>query len=630
MENANITSTEATMNDNTPEVETEIEIVLPGASASYSVEDNKLRLYARSRLSAELYARVKAAGFKWAPKQELFVAPAWSPAREDLLLELCGEIDDEDYSPEERAADRAERFSGYRDKRIGEAGGHADTFDSGPSAFGHQNRQRAERQASRHDRYRTRAVSQWSKAEYWQERTEGVIRNALYKSSAPVRRSRILRLEAEQRKHEKNRDEYAAEYKMWVKVPTLDGATVPGDRETPTAAYRLTYALANGRGWSEYPHPRSGKVTSLYSMLTDLEDPITPAEAAALWMKNAPEPTDPESGCARWSDHYANRLGYERAMLAQEGGTVTETDIEVGGWVKLSRRDTAMRQFQTVDGWAQVHKINRSNTTGRVVSVAVMGADAYMNDTKIKPRVVNIERAGEDCYRPPTDAEREAFKVATTEKKAKEKASKPTPIPLVNPTEADAQKLQDIWNEKAAVKYRKQHGSYGECPVSEVWRMTQEEYSQRSKGSNGSCETVTINEKCEIDSKYWNSTKSVEVFKIRKGSGGGFSMSAAYRVIVLTDKPQKSLPWASVEAARATMPTIESMMPKLDAIAAALGKNSTRDLSDDEMRLLSDAQYVRWAYHDSCSQFGWTDAGMELWRKRIAEQKQQAELVTVQ
>ena len=50
-------------------------------TATYSPEDNKLRLYASSRLDADLYARVKAAGFSWAPKQELFYAPAWSPSR---------------------------------------------------------------------------------------------------------------------------------------------------------------------------------------------------------------------------------------------------------------------------------------------------------------------------------------------------------------------------------------------------------------------------------------------------------------------------------------------------------------------------------------------------------------------
>ncbi len=67
-------------------------------TATYSPEDNKLRLYSSTRLDRELYARVRGAGFIYAPKQELFVAPMWTPEREDLLIELCGEIDDEDPS----------------------------------------------------------------------------------------------------------------------------------------------------------------------------------------------------------------------------------------------------------------------------------------------------------------------------------------------------------------------------------------------------------------------------------------------------------------------------------------------------------------------------------------------------
>jgi hypothetical protein len=82
-------------------------------NATYSPEDNKLRLYSVTRLDTETYQRVRAAGFIWAPKQELFVAPMWTPAREDLLIELCGEIGDEDTSLVERAKERAERFEGY-------------------------------------------------------------------------------------------------------------------------------------------------------------------------------------------------------------------------------------------------------------------------------------------------------------------------------------------------------------------------------------------------------------------------------------------------------------------------------------------------------------------------------------
>jgi hypothetical protein len=61
-------------------------------SATYSPEDNKLRLSASSRLDAETYSRVQAASFRWAPKQQIFVAPMWTPERAALCEELAGEI----------------------------------------------------------------------------------------------------------------------------------------------------------------------------------------------------------------------------------------------------------------------------------------------------------------------------------------------------------------------------------------------------------------------------------------------------------------------------------------------------------------------------------------------------------
>ena len=86
-------------------------------TATYSPEDNKLRLSSMSRLDKETYERVKAAGFAWAPQQKIFVAPMWTPEREDLLIELCEEIDDEDTSLVDRAEQRAERFEEYSENR---------------------------------------------------------------------------------------------------------------------------------------------------------------------------------------------------------------------------------------------------------------------------------------------------------------------------------------------------------------------------------------------------------------------------------------------------------------------------------------------------------------------------------
>lgn len=413
-------------------------------TATYSPEDNKLRLYPACRLSAEDFAKVKAAGFKWAPKQELFVAPMWTPEREDLLLGMCEEIGDEDYSPEERAADRAERFGGYRDKRRAEAGGLADRFEAGPIAFGHQSHARAERQANRHDRLRTGAVSQWSKAEYWQHRTEGVIAAALYKSSAKVRRSRILRLEADMRRY------------------------------------------------------RMGE---------------------------------------RWKAHYELRLTYERAMLAQEGGSAADEQMEVGGFF----------------GSHQIWKVNKSPATGRVVSLGFWGAHPYRNNADGSPKMgiqtYNIERLPEGNYRAPTDEEREAFKVAQRAAKSEQKAKAPKVASLINPTMEDAERLQAAWNAKSKAQHDRRI-SYADYKPSEVLCMTQAQYSAVSKGTYSHYDTAEVCEHGQQPRREYgrNADASPVAFKVRKTYAGGGYTTGANRVIVITDKPQKALPldWEEV------------------------------------------------------------------------------------
>lgn len=83
-------------------------------TATYSPDDNKIRIYPACRLDADEYATVKAAGYKWAPNQQLFVAPMWTPERERVAIELAGEITDDDSSLSARAEERSERFDGYR------------------------------------------------------------------------------------------------------------------------------------------------------------------------------------------------------------------------------------------------------------------------------------------------------------------------------------------------------------------------------------------------------------------------------------------------------------------------------------------------------------------------------------
>lgn len=503
---------------------------------TYCPEDNKLRLYV-GRVSREDYDALRAAGFVSTPKQDCDFVATWTPQREDLACEFLGDdedIGDEDYSPEERAADRAERFAGYREKRSTEAIAAADRFGAGPVAFGHQSRARAARQAKRHDSHRTRALSQWSKAEYWQQRTADVISHALYKSSPEVRRGRILALEAEQRKHESGRAEYAAWIAGWEKVAAMEGA----DEVLPISeghefsgelnpAQRLAYSLANQNAIRfRFWHPTSESANSeakriwnhgfsAYDFLTMREfisEPfaqLSPRRLALMLLQKCRRPDDTTGSSFRWSEHYNLRLSYERAMLGANGGCASAVAMIPGGWI----------------GRAQIQKVNKSPVTGRVVSVGLIGPHPWKTNRDGTPKVgvfaCNIERMAADAYRAPTAEELAAFK-------AEQNANKKPSVPLINPTDEDAERLQALLNSQAAA-----NSATRDRPAPEprkVERVTQAKFSAYS----GADSLYKVRE----------FTLGGVTFKVRCRSRG-WDYAAAYTVLILTDKPQKSLPAAA-------------------------------------------------------------------------------------
>ena len=475
-------------------------------TATYCPEDNKLRFYAFARLDAEDYQKVKKAGFRWAPKQELFVKPRWTPAAEDLLLELCGGIDDEDQNPEDRAADRADRFAMYRDKREGEALGHADNYDSGDAVHGFQSEKKARASVNRQERQRVKAFSQWDKAEYWQVRTKAVIVNALYKSTPQVRRSRILRIEADQRKKEKEILRALASYMAWNEVR---------EQEDLESAQQKAEFLAGDLIGLNFVHPRTGKENWLHYLMRDENDPLTPYEAADLYFSKIKRP-DPEKN--RILNHYKLRLAYERQMIEAEGGSADELEMLEGGFI----------------GRHQILKVNRSPITKKIVSVTVRGTAQELRGwggAQEITQTLNIQRASKEAYRAPTPEELEAFKsMQTAEKQQKKEANAGAPK-LINPTKEEAQRLQDIWNE-------------GKKEIQTITEMTQAEYKKYSSGSYGSCETVRICEDGTQKSTHWNAKDGHKkiVCKVRRGYKSANFSNAAYSVIVITDKPQKTLP----------------------------------------------------------------------------------------
>lgn len=287
-------------------------------TATYSPDDNKLRLYASTRLDAETYARVKAAGFKWAPKQELFVAPMWTPAREDLLIELAGEIGDEDTSLTERAEVRADRFENYSEKRAADANraqkavaAIADGIPFGqPILIGHHSERHARRDAEKIENGMRKAVKMWETSQYWIGRAAGAIAHAKYKELPAVRARRIKTIEADRRRVERAIKESALKLKLW----SVDGLTIEHAR-------KLANGLANpgvrkredGFGyWSAWDVLRpEGERYQACPVMT-LEE----VQEAAKRAYSARAETR-----ARWIAHYDNRLTYEKAMLDEAGAS---------------------------------------------------------------------------------------------------------------------------------------------------------------------------------------------------------------------------------------------------------------------------------------------------------------------
>lgn len=286
--------------------------------ATYSPEDNKLRLYPVSRLDSETYARVKEAGFSWAAKQGLFVAPMWTPAREDLLIELCGEIEDEDKSLVDRAEERAERFEEYEEKRAEDAErAHAavaeiaDGIPLGqPILVGHHSEKRARKHAERIDAGIRRAVKMWETSQYWAARAAGAIRHAKYKERPEVRARRIKGLEADARKQERSIKDAELFLKFWRDVLTLDQAKAISNVDHISRCFPL----------ADYPrNPPASQYEGLMSLWSALDGGIINAAQARDIAIPAHERSIEHA--QRWLNHTNNRLAYERAMLDEQGAS---------------------------------------------------------------------------------------------------------------------------------------------------------------------------------------------------------------------------------------------------------------------------------------------------------------------
>jgi len=278
-------------------------------TATYSPEDNKLRLYASTRLDSETYTRVKNAGFRWAPKQQLFVAPKWTPERAALCEELACEIGDEDTSLVERAEERAERFDEYSEKRAADSERAAaavrqiaDGIPLGqPILVGHHSERHARKDAERIENGMRKAVKMWETSKYWTARAAGALRAAKYKELPGVRARRIKGIEADVRKCERNIADSEQSIRLIEKIQTATLKRTDGTELTYAERVHLLAGRSNAFGYSMYADLEAGRVT--------------PEDACANALASARRCIEINR---QWIAHNSNRLAYERAMLEEQ------------------------------------------------------------------------------------------------------------------------------------------------------------------------------------------------------------------------------------------------------------------------------------------------------------------------
>jgi len=260
--------------------------------ATYSAEDNKLRLYPLRRFDEGTLAVVKAHGFRWAPKQELFVKPKWTPKAEDLCLYLAGTIEAEQTTLIERAEIKADRLEGYAENRTRDADAFykaaqdlSRRFEGGqPILVGHHSEGKARRDQAKMHSAMDKSSKALKTANYWRYRTDGVIAHANRKNNANVRARRIKTLLKSLRSFQRDINKAEKQHSKWSHAETPEQIKACANQGDSLAGWDMGSKLDKGE--IEPLQAKSEMLGRLSSIITS--------------------PTR-----RRWLIHILNRLAYE-------------------------------------------------------------------------------------------------------------------------------------------------------------------------------------------------------------------------------------------------------------------------------------------------------------------------------
>ena len=278
-------------------------------TATYSPEDDKLRLYTNVWLGKDDYKLLSDMGFKWAPKQEL-IYTHWSPKREDICILLAGDIEREGTTLIERAEQRAARFDGYQSNRLRDANSYQSAADriskrfaaGQPILCGHHSEKKARSDKAKMERAQANAVQQLNTANYWAYRAEGVERHANYKANPRVRTNRIKTLLKELRDQQRTINDIQIGIKIWQDIAAIENQ----EERHKKAAYMC------GTG--------TGKIRlSPLNLWREVNDGLINADEAIQISMNFLLKASQGKNRYRVINHLLNRLGYERSELGEVG-----------------------------------------------------------------------------------------------------------------------------------------------------------------------------------------------------------------------------------------------------------------------------------------------------------------------
>jgi hypothetical protein len=293
--------------------------------ATYSAEDNKLRLYACvDRLEADLYNVLKEHGFSYAPKQELFVTPRWTPTKEDLCLLLADEITAEQTTLVERAEVKAARLDQYAENALHKSNAFFQTADQisqrfaagQPILIGHHSEGKARRDQDRMHNAMSNASEAASKVNYWNYRATGVEHHANSKANPRTRFNRIKKLLEEFRNIQRDLNHYHLVLQKWQEVKAYETSE-------PERFKAMVYKLI-----TSYLKTGPAAPSSYYGKLTNNE--MTHCEIADKCIEMYAKASNSHHS-SRWICHILNRWAYESLQLSVPGlfdGELTATIIQ--------------------------------------------------------------------------------------------------------------------------------------------------------------------------------------------------------------------------------------------------------------------------------------------------------------